>query len=74
MYCNYLKYSDRNSLVNSVDPDQTALLERSDLGLHCLSSPSCAIHFYRNIYSKSRLNCPNINSTHVSVLIILGRL
>ena len=27
-------------MVNSVDPDQTAM-EQSDLGLHCLLSPIC---------------------------------
>ena len=25
-----------NGMANSVDPDQTALQEQSDLGLHCL--------------------------------------
>ena len=28
-------------IANSVDPDQTALLEQSDLGLHCLPIPVC---------------------------------
>ena len=28
-------------IANSVDPDQTAPLEQSDLGLHCLHMPFC---------------------------------
>ena len=33
------KGADR--MTNSVDPEQTALQEQSDLGLHCLHSPIC---------------------------------
>ena len=28
-------------ITNSVDPDQTALKDQSDLGLHCLFRPIC---------------------------------
>ena len=28
-------------MANSVDPDQTALQEQSDLGQHCLHMPFC---------------------------------
>ena len=36
-YRNDPKCSDRQAWANSVDPDQTALLEeQSDQGLHCL--------------------------------------
>ena len=30
-----------SGMANIVDPDQTAPLEQSDLGLHCLHGPSC---------------------------------
>ena len=30
-----------NEIANSEDPDQTAPLEQSDLGLHCLPRPIC---------------------------------
>ena len=30
-----------SGLANCVDPDQTAPLEQSDLGLHCLHMPFC---------------------------------
>ena len=30
-----------NGIANSVDPDQTAHAEQSDLGLHCLFRPIC---------------------------------
>ena len=30
------KFSNRNVLANSADPDQTASEEQSDQGLHCL--------------------------------------
>ena len=32
---------DVNGIANSVDPDQTAPKEQSDLGLHCLPRPIC---------------------------------
>ena len=32
----YTKVSDKMAYANSVDPDQTALKEQSDQGLHCL--------------------------------------
>ena len=35
-YSNAPKFSDRKVWANSVDPDQTAALKQSDLGLHCL--------------------------------------
>ena len=34
-------YKDANRIANSEDPDQTALEEQSDLGLHCLPRPIC---------------------------------
>ena len=34
------KGADR--ITNSVDPDQTALYDQSDLGLHCLLRPICS--------------------------------
>ena len=30
-----------DGMANKVDPDQTAPLEQSDLGLHCLPRPVC---------------------------------
>ena len=30
-----------SGMANSVDPDQTAPQEQSDLGLHCLQMPFC---------------------------------
>ena len=36
LYPNEPKFSDRQVLANSADPDQTLLLEQSDQGLHCL--------------------------------------
>ena len=36
LYRNEPKFSDRQVLANSADPDQTLLLEQSDQGLHCL--------------------------------------
>ena len=35
-YRNVPKFSDRQVWANSADPDQTALEESSDQGLHCL--------------------------------------
>ena len=35
------RQKDANGIVNSEDPDQTAPLEQSDLGLHCLPRPIC---------------------------------
>ena len=32
---------DANGIANSEDPDQTALYEQFDLGLHCLPGPIC---------------------------------
>ena len=32
---------DAEEIANSVDPDQTAPEEQSDLGLHCLPRPVC---------------------------------
>ena len=32
---------DGDGMANSVDPDQTALKEQSDLDLHCLLKPTC---------------------------------
>ena len=32
---------DVNEIADSVDPDQTAPKEQSDLGLHCLPRPVC---------------------------------
>ena len=32
---------DADEIANSVDPDQTAPLAQSDLGLHCLPRPVC---------------------------------
>ena len=32
---------DADGTTNSVDPDQTAPKEQSDLGLHCLRKPTC---------------------------------
>ena len=32
---------DAGEIANSVDPDQTLLMEQSDLGLHCLLRPIC---------------------------------
>ena len=32
---------DTEGIANSVDPDQTAPKEQSDLGLHCLLRPVC---------------------------------
>ena len=44
---------DANGLVNSGDPDQTALQEQSDLGLHYLLKPICPktkeLKWYSNI-------------------------
>ena len=37
MYPCTLKYLDWNGLVNSVELDQTAPTEQSDLALHCLN-------------------------------------
>ena len=37
MECIFPKYYKRQVLVNSVDPDQTALKEEFDQGLHCLT-------------------------------------
>ena len=36
----HVNYAD--GLANIVGPDQTALWEQSDLGLHCLLRPICA--------------------------------
>ena len=36
IYRNDPKFSDRYAWANSADPDQTALEEQSDQGLHCL--------------------------------------
>ena len=33
--------NDAEGIENSVDPDQTASLGQSDLGLHCLPRPIC---------------------------------
>ena len=33
--------NDADGMVNSVDSDQTALQEQSDLGLHCLPRHIC---------------------------------
>ena len=33
------RQKDANGIANSEDPDQTALVEQSDLGLHCLPRP-----------------------------------
>ena len=33
--------NDADEMANSVDPDQTAPLEQSDQGLHCLPRPVC---------------------------------
>ena len=33
--------NDADGMANSVDPDQTAPLEESDLGLHCLPRHIC---------------------------------
>ena len=35
-YRNDPKFSDRYAWANSADPDETAPLEQSDQGLHCL--------------------------------------
>ena len=35
-YCNDPKFLDKQVWANSADPDQTALEEQSDQGLHCL--------------------------------------
>ena len=35
------RQKDANEIANSEDPDQTALEEQSDLGLHCLPRPIC---------------------------------
>ena len=40
--------TDAEGLASSVDPDQTAPLEQSDLGLHCLPIP-VSVKTYRNI-------------------------
>ena len=34
-----------NGMANSVDPDQTAPEEQSDLGLHCLHMLFCQTHW-----------------------------
>ena len=34
---------DADGMANSVDPDQTASLKQSDLGLHCLPRPEEAV-------------------------------
>ena len=41
-------------MANSVDPDQTAPKEQSDLGLHCLLRLLCMPHFFRIIAVQSQ--------------------
>ena len=36
-----------SGMANSVDPDQTATKEQSDLGLHCLHIPVCQTLVYK---------------------------
>ena len=36
-----MRPKDADGMANSGDPEQTAPLEQSDLGLHCLSRPIC---------------------------------
>ena len=41
MYNAVIYSKDADGTADSVDPDQTAPKEQSDLGLHCLLRPVC---------------------------------
>ena len=60
--------TDEEGVANSVDPDQTAPLEQSDLGLHCLPRPVCPKsleHYSRSFreihFCKTTLKCSCIS-------------
>ena len=55
---------DAEEIANSVDPDQTAPLEQSDLGLHCLPRPICLKTFITVIV------CPHFVVSHSSILCL----
>ena len=40
---------DVYEMVNSADPDQTAPLEQSDQGLHCLLKPICPNTYWQSV-------------------------
>ena len=49
-FCFFMQRSLKllSGMAKSVDPDQTAPLEQSDLGLHCLHMPFCqTLGFFR---------------------------
>ena len=48
------------TIENREDPDQTASSGHSDLGLHCLSSPSWQATSVRNFRKLSNHNMPTI--------------
>ena len=44
-------------IANSVNTNQTALLEQSDLGFYCLVRPFCLGEFKYNTYNLWNLTC-----------------
>ena len=54
-FINEYKFSLKAELANSVDPDQTAPKEQSDLGLHCLLIQFCSniYNYYISVYFQS---------------------
>ena len=48
IFSTVIRLTDACRIANIVDPDQTALQEQSDLGLHCLLGPTCpkSLNFY----------------------------
>ena len=42
-------------MTNSEDPDQTALKEQSDQGLHCFVSPFCPSTYILTVYSTLKI-------------------
>ena len=66
---------DIDGMANSVDPDQTAPEEQSDLGLHCLLRPICpnTYNFYGTNNNKGQLTYPLIGSTFISLILFGAR-
>ena len=59
LYHRVMGPNDADGMANSVDPDQTALEEQSDLGLHCLPRPICpkTLDHYGNYIPRSQNPC-----------------
>ena len=49
----YTSFSDKKERTNSVDPDQTASIEESDQGLHCLPTlDQSSSYFLKQMHKK----------------------